>query len=108
VQKRVLGEEHPDTLTTAANLANSLSRQGRHAEAETMQREVLAVRKRVLGEEHPDTPTTGANLADFQEHQGFHEFYATSWIRSAIAAVVGVGIAFVLGIPRQAFASGRS
>ena len=55
VQKRVLGAEHPGTLTTASNLAQSLSRQGKHAEAEDMEREVLAVRKRVLGAEHPDT-----------------------------------------------------
>ena len=34
VQKRVLGAEHPGTLTTASNLAQSLSRQGKHAEAE--------------------------------------------------------------------------
>ena len=48
VEERVLGAEHPDTLTAAGNLAASLSRQGKHDEAEKMQREVLAVRKRVL------------------------------------------------------------
>ena len=49
MQKRVLGPEHPDTLAAARNLVSSLSRQGKHAEAEEMQRAVLAVRKRVLG-----------------------------------------------------------
>ena len=49
VRKRVLGAEHPATLTTAHTLPTSLSRQGKHAEAEEMQRAVLAVRKRVLG-----------------------------------------------------------
>ena len=40
VRKRVLGAEHSDTLTTANNLASSLSRQGKHAQAEEMQRSV--------------------------------------------------------------------
>ena len=34
VQKRVLGDEHPDTLDTAGNLAVSCCEQGKHAEAE--------------------------------------------------------------------------
>ena len=65
VRKRVLGAEHPDTLFTANKLALSLVRQGKHDEAEKMQREVLAVTKRVLGAEHPDTLRTASNLADW-------------------------------------------
>ena len=45
MRKRVLGAEHSDTLTTAHNLAICLSLQGKHAEAEEMEREVLTVRK---------------------------------------------------------------
>jgi hypothetical protein len=45
----VLGAEHPTTLTTAGNLAESLKSQGKYDEAEKLAREVLAVRKRVLG-----------------------------------------------------------
>jgi hypothetical protein len=55
VSKRVLGAEHPHTLTAAGNLAASLSRPRKYAEAEKMEREMLAVRKRVLGAEHPHT-----------------------------------------------------
>ncbi len=43
VLKRVLGPEHPHALTSAANLSGSLSEQGKHAEAEQIKREVLAV-----------------------------------------------------------------
>jgi hypothetical protein len=43
VRKRVLGAEHPDTLTAAGNLAVSLSQQGKYDESEKMEREVLAV-----------------------------------------------------------------
>jgi hypothetical protein len=47
VRRRVLGEEHPDTLTSARNLASSLSDQGKYAEAEQINREVLGVERRV-------------------------------------------------------------
>ena len=63
VQRRVLGPEHPHTLTTMSNLATSLRDQGKHAEAEQMFRELLDVRGRVLGPEHPDTLATVSNLA---------------------------------------------
>ena len=41
LQRRVLGPEHPDTLATIGNLASSLGDQGKHAEAEQMERELL-------------------------------------------------------------------
>ena len=62
VRKRV-GAEHPDTLSTAGYLAQSLWHQGKYDEAEKMEREVLAVQKQVLGVEHQDTLTTAGNLA---------------------------------------------
>ena len=54
-QVRDRAEEDPERLEAASNLATSLDSQGKHAEAEEMLREVLAVRKRVQGAEHPDT-----------------------------------------------------
>jgi hypothetical protein len=59
----VLGSEHPDTLSTANNLAIALKSQGKYGEAETMYRETLAVQQRVLGREHPETLRTVNNLA---------------------------------------------
>jgi tetratricopeptide (TPR) repeat protein len=70
VQKRVLGAEHPNTLLSANNLAMYISNQGKHAEAERIQRDVLGVQKRVLGAEHPDTLTTAGNLAKSLSNQG--------------------------------------
>jgi hypothetical protein len=58
----VLGPEHPHTLTTVRNLANSLRDQRKHAEAEQMFRELLDVQRRVLGPEHPDTLATLSEL----------------------------------------------
>ncbi len=47
----------------AANLASSLSGQGKHAEAERITREVFDAMRRVLGEEHPTTLNTASILA---------------------------------------------
>ena len=55
VQRRVLGLDHPHTLTTTGNLASSLCGQGKYAEAEQLGRELLGVERRVLGPEHPNT-----------------------------------------------------
>ena len=61
-QVRDRAEEDPERLAAASNLASTLSSQGKHAEAEEMLREVLAVRKRVLGAEHPDTLAAASDM----------------------------------------------
>jgi Tetratricopeptide repeat len=58
-RKRVLGQEHPDTLTSMANLASKYRNQGRWKEAEELEVQVKETRKRVLGQEHPSTLTSG-------------------------------------------------
>ncbi len=65
IKSRVLGPEHPSTLTTAGNLAASLSRQDKDAEAEAIYHDVLRGFKRVLGPEHPTTIRAARNLANF-------------------------------------------
>jgi Tetratricopeptide repeat len=67
---RVLGEEHPDTLASMANLASTYRNQGRWTEAEELEVQVMRTRKRVLGEEHPSTLTSMANLASTFWKQG--------------------------------------
>jgi hypothetical protein len=62
-RRRVLGPEHPNTLSTASNQACTLYNQGKHAEAESIFSELLVARRRVLGPEHPRTLETAANLA---------------------------------------------
>jgi hypothetical protein len=61
--KRVLTDEHPDTLISMGNLALTYSNQGRWKEAEVLQVQVMQTTKRVLTDEHPDTLTSMANLA---------------------------------------------
>jgi tetratricopeptide (TPR) repeat protein len=70
IWKRVVGNEHPDTLTSKANLASIYSKQGRLNEAEMLKLEVLEASKRVLGGEHPNTITWKANLASTYAEQG--------------------------------------
>src|SRR5262245_44277657 len=69
-RKRVLGEEHPSTLTSMANLASTYWNQGRWNEAEKLEVAVMEISKRLLGEEHPDTLTSMANLASTYWNQG--------------------------------------
>jgi len=47
--RRVLGAEHPDTLTIIANLASTYRNQGRWKEAEELEVKVMETRRRVLG-----------------------------------------------------------
>ena len=67
---QVLGPEHPQTLDCAGGIAGSLSGQGKHAKAEQIHREELAIHKCVLGPEHPDTLISAANLAASLSFQG--------------------------------------
>jgi hypothetical protein len=47
-KKRVLGEEHSDTLISIGNLALTYSNQGRRKEAEKLNVQVTKMRKKVL------------------------------------------------------------
>jgi tetratricopeptide (TPR) repeat protein len=67
---KVLGEEHPDTISTIANLAATYRGQGRWKEAEELQVKVVEAKRRVLGEEHPDTTISMGNLASTYLEQG--------------------------------------
>ncbi|KAF8150938.1 hypothetical protein B0H34DRAFT_666298 [Crassisporium funariophilum] len=70
-RKRVLGENHPFTLTNMCNLASIIRGQGRWEEAEALDVEVLDKRMKILGEDHADTLTTMGNLALIYQNQGF-------------------------------------
>src|SRR5215472_9427389 len=61
-RERVLGPDHPDTLTSRNNLANAYQAAGRTDEAITLHEQNLTARERVLGPDHPDTLTSRKNL----------------------------------------------
>jgi len=62
-RERLLGPEHPHTLTSVNNLALSLWASGDAKSAATMHRRAMEARERVLGPEHPYTLTSVNNLA---------------------------------------------
>jgi tetratricopeptide (TPR) repeat protein len=53
--EKVLGVEHPNTLTSVNNLAIVLRDQGKYKAAEEMNRRALEAWEKVLGVEHPNT-----------------------------------------------------
>ena len=59
-----LGPEHPYTLLSMNNLANSLNDLGRYADALKLREETLALQKAKLGPEHPNTLASINNLAN--------------------------------------------
>jgi hypothetical protein len=56
--KRVLTDEHPDTLTSINNLAFTLQSQARHEEALALMERCFQLRELVLGKQHPDTQSS--------------------------------------------------
>jgi Tetratricopeptide repeat len=64
--QRILGPEHPDTLTAQANLASSYRQAGRTAEAITILEKVTAAAARILGPEHPDTQAAAEALREWK------------------------------------------
>ena len=62
-RERVLGPDHPDTLTSRNNLAYAYVAAGRAAEAIPLHEQTLAALERVLGPDHPYTLGSRDNLA---------------------------------------------
>src|SRR5260221_13896991 len=60
-KERVLGPEHPSTLSTVNNLAVLYWNQGKYEQAERLMQRALTTKERVLGPEHPDTVSTREN-----------------------------------------------
>jgi hypothetical protein len=71
-QKRVLGPDHPNTLTSMNNLAAVYANTSRQAEAVPLIESCLEAQKRVLGPDHPETLTSILNLATVNKDQGRH------------------------------------
>jgi Tetratricopeptide repeat len=67
---RLLGQEHPYTVTAMNNLAQTLKGQGDLAEAHELEEQVLQASVRLLGPEHPSTLTAMLNLAGTLYAQG--------------------------------------
>jgi len=65
--ERMLGPEHPGTLSSLNNLALLYTGQGKYELAEPLLQRALATHERVLGPEHPSTIRVRNTYADLQE-----------------------------------------
>lgn len=70
LRRRVLGDEHRDTLTAMLNLAVTLRKARRLDESEAVLRPCLEISRRVLGEEHPETVRAIQNLDSVLKDRG--------------------------------------
>jgi tetratricopeptide (TPR) repeat protein len=70
INRKVLGEEHPDTANSLNNLGGLLQNMGDYTGARPYYEQALAIRKKVLGEEHPDTATSLNNLGELLQALG--------------------------------------
>jgi tetratricopeptide repeat protein len=57
-----LGDDHPDTLTSAGNLAGVLFHLGERQQARELAEDTLARQRRALGDDHPSTLQTAYNV----------------------------------------------
>ena len=69
----VLGERHPDTLTSMNNLAYLYQSQGDYEQALPLYQKANTLSMEVLGERHPDTLRSMNNLALLYDSQGDYE-----------------------------------
>ncbi|MCC6407707.1 MAG: tetratricopeptide repeat protein, partial [Planctomycetes bacterium] len=82
-RRRVLGEEHPDTLLSIDALGTLLERQGELVDAESFRREGLEKSRRVLGEDDPNTLDAIMNMGMVLLRQGKRE-EAAPYYREAL------------------------
>jgi hypothetical protein len=68
--KRVRGPEHPQTLTSMANLAFTWKAIGRRAEAFKLMDECVQLRRQVVGVGHPDFLSSSETLSRWQSEAG--------------------------------------
>ncbi len=63
LRRRLLGDQHPDTLTSMSDLVRIERVQGNYPRAAQLAAKVLEGRRHLLGEEHPDTLKSMGALA---------------------------------------------
>ena len=70
MERRLVGDDHPDEALTLSNLATVLLDAGDYDAAGQPQREALAMFRQIHGEDHPLVAITLCNLAEVYRRQG--------------------------------------
>jgi serine/threonine protein kinase/tetratricopeptide (TPR) repeat protein len=74
-QRQLLGEDSPESLTTANHLANVYWYQRRYSEAESLYRDIVQRRTNLLGVDHPETMKANFDLASsYLQQERWDEF----------------------------------
>jgi Tetratricopeptide repeat len=68
--RRILGEDHTDTLCTASNFAESLQALGELEAARDLYQDTVDRYRRILGEDHPDVLEAASSLAQVRRELG--------------------------------------
>jgi hypothetical protein len=90
VMTRVLGEEHPATLTSMNNLAVTLNGLGELDAALPLLRKSLGGHRQVLGDNHPDTIAISKFLTRLEEPPATSGREHQSWIQRASRALAAL------------------
>jgi tetratricopeptide (TPR) repeat protein/predicted Ser/Thr protein kinase len=69
LRRRLLGAEHPDTLSSERSLAVIYRYQGKADQAESLLNKVLGIQRRLLGADHPNTLESAYDLALLYDDQ---------------------------------------
>ncbi len=69
-RRRVLGDDHPDTLASINGMGTLLEDQGKLDQAMPFYRETLDTRRRILGDDHPYTLQSINNIGLLLQRQG--------------------------------------
>ncbi len=85
IRRRILGDEHPDTLASVSNMGLLLEELDRIDEAAPYFQEALDGRRRVLGPDHAETAAALSNLGSLLQHAGRYE-EALACCREAVEA----------------------
>jgi tetratricopeptide (TPR) repeat protein len=70
IQRRVLGEDRPETLRSMSQLAVILTARGKLDEAETLVHKALTEQRRALGDDDPETLTSLSILTQLLRQRG--------------------------------------
>ena len=73
IREKLLGKKHPFTVSTLANIAETLSNEGNYSEAEQLFRKALNINEKMLGKENSQTATILNNLAKVLLGKGNYE-----------------------------------
>lgn len=73
VRKRMLGQEHSDTLDSMALVGMVYNLKGKYDATEPLYQDTLQLREKILGKEHLDTLMSMNNLASLLMYQGKYD-----------------------------------